>query len=138
MNIRVYFGLFCAFLLLAVAVPAQPVLQLNGGGTSDELTLLEFEQSTYDLGTVKQGEVVKGSYKFKNIGKADLLIENVKPSCVCATLEFPEDVIPPGKGGEIYAEIDTSDKEGEQVKYFTVIYNGNPPVERVKLVFVVE
>ena len=139
MKIRLYLTTFLAVFMLASTVQAQAVLNLNGSsGSTDELTLIEFEQSTYDLGTVKQGEMVKGSFKFKNIGKGDLLIDNVKPSCVCATLKYPEEAIKPGESGEIYVEIDTTDKEGEQVKYFTVIYNGNPPVERVKLIFTME
>ena len=136
---RLYLTAFFAILLLASSAHAQAVLNLNGSEPSgDELTLIEFEQSTYEMGTIKQGEVVKGTFKFKNIGNGDLLIENVKPSCVCTTLEYPEEALKPGETGEIYAEIDTSDKEGEQVKYFTVIYNGNPPIERVKLTFTVE
>jgi hypothetical protein len=139
MKIRFYFSALFVCLLLASSVQAQAVLKLNGSsGQTDDLTLIEFEKETYDLGTFQAGEFVKGSFVFKNIGDGDLLIENVKPSCACATLEYPEDVIKPGGTGIIYAEIDTADKEGEQIKYFTVIYNGNPPVERVKLIFTVE
>jgi hypothetical protein len=136
MKIRFYLSALVACLFFASSVNAQAVLKLNGSsGSSDDLTLIEFEHSEYNLGTLKAGEVAKGTFKFKNIGDADLLIENVKPSCSCTTLEYPEETIKPGGTGTIYAEIDTSDKEGEQIKYFTVIYNGNPPVERVKLVF---
>ena len=135
MKLRFYFPMLIACLLFSLQATAQ--LNLHSE-SSDELTLMEFEHSEYDLGVIKAGEIVKGTFKFKNIGKSDLLIEHVKPSCVCTTLEFPEDAIKPGETGEIYAEIDTKDKEGEQIKYFTVIYNGNPPVERVKLIFIVE
>ena len=135
MKSRFYLPVFFFCLLFSVQAKAQLNLQSEG---SNELTLMEFEHSTYDLGVLKAGEVAEGRFKFTNIGKADLVIENVKPSCACTTLEFPEDPIKPGESGEIYAEIDTEDKEGEQIKYFTVIYNGNPPVERVKLIFTVE
>lgn len=139
MKIRFYLSALFACLMFASTVNAQAVLKLNGSSEStDDLTLIEFEKETYDLGTLQAGEIAKGTFVFKNVGDGDLLIENVKPSCACATLEYPEEIIKPGGTGEIYAEIDTSDKEGEQIKYFTVIYNGNPPVERVKLIFTVE
>lgn len=135
MKLRFYFPVFLVGLFFSLQASAQLNLQSEG---SDALTLMEFEHTEYDLGTIKAGEVVKGTFKFKNIGKADLLIENVKPSCVCTTLEYPEEPLKPGQSGEIYAEIETDDKHGDQVKYFTVIYNGNPPVERVKLIFSIE
>lgn len=139
MKIRFYLSALFACLLFASSVNAQAVLKLNGSSEqTDDLTLIEFEKATYDLGTLKAGEVAKGTFVFKNIGDGELIIENVKPSCACTTLEYPEDPIKPGESGTIYAEIDTADKEGEQIKYFTVIYNGNPPVERVKLIFTVE
>lgn len=116
---------------------AQPVL--NGGSEDDpaDPTSITFEKSEYDLGTVVAGEIVKASFKFKNTGDADLIIDTVKPSCKCSVLKWTETKIKPGGTGEVSAEIDTADKEGEQVKYFTVLYNGNPPVERVTLKFVV-
>ena len=97
--------------------------------------MIQFEHEVYDLGTLTAGEVAEGRFKFTNIGDADLIIDNVKPSCTCTTLEFPKEAIKPGESGEIYAEIDTEDKEGDQVKYFAVLFNGNPPVERVKMTF---
>ena len=129
-----------SFLLLFVLITtlsAQAQLNLSTEGETEE-TMIEFEQSEYDLGEVIAGDTVKGVFRFKNAGQAPLLIENVKPSCQCTSLEFPEKPIAPGAYGEIKAAIDTADKEGEQVKYFAVIYNGNPPVERVTLRFVVK
>jgi hypothetical protein len=125
--------LFCC--LLGLSASAQ--LNLSSGGPTEETTI-EFEQLEYDLGTFVTGDTVKAVFRFKNAGQAPLLIEHVKPSCACAKLEFTEKPVAPGAYGEIYAAIDTEDKEGEQTKYFSVIYNGNPPVERVTLHFVVE
>lgn len=114
---------------------AQGVLNIGAGDEEPDPTMIQFEHEEYDLGTLTAGEIAKGTFTFTNIGDADLIIDNVKPSCECTTLKFPKEPIKPGQSGEIYAEIDTADKEGDQVKYFAVLYNGNPPVERVKLTF---
>ena len=129
-----------SFLLLLLFVTAvsgfsQGTLQLGNDNDEPDPTMIQFEQEEYDLGTLTAGEVAKGTFKFTNTGDADLYIDNVKPSCECTTLEWPKEPIKPGKSGTIYAEIDTEDKEGDQVKYFAVLFNGNPPVERVKMVF---
>jgi hypothetical protein len=128
-------SLLLLFVFLGLTAQAQGTLQLGNSQDNPDPTMIEFEQTEYDLGTIKAGEIVKSTFKFKNIGDADLYIDNVKPSCACTALEFPKTAIKPGATGEIYAEIDTEDKEGDQVKYFSVMYNGNPPVERVKLIF---
>ena len=41
---------------------------------------IQFEETVYDWGTVYQNEKVPHVFKFKNVGKADLVIENVKSS----------------------------------------------------------
>jgi hypothetical protein len=120
--------------LTSLAASAQ--LNLSSSETAEE-TMIAFDQTEYNLGTFTTGDTVKAVFRFKNVGHAPLLIEHVKPSCVCTQLEFPEKPIAPGAYGEIQAAIDTEEKEGEQTKYFSVIYNGNPPVERVTLRFVV-
>jgi Protein of unknown function (DUF1573) len=135
---------FRALLLVAVLMFCGGMASAQGGvfnsGSSDDPadpTIIAFEKTTYDLGTYKAGEFVKAVFKFKNVGDADLIIDTVKPSCKCSVLKWTETTIKPGGSGEVSAEIDTADKEGPQVKYFTVIYNGNPPVERVTLNFTV-
>ena len=41
---------------------------------------IQFEETVYDWGTVYQNDKVPHVFKFKNVGKADLVIENVKSS----------------------------------------------------------
>lgn len=105
-----------------------------GSGTGDEepdLTTITFEETDFDFGEVKAGEMVIHTFVFTNSGENDLIIENVKPSCSCAKLEFPQGIIKPGEKGEILVHFDTAGKSGKQEKNLTVIFNGNPPIERV-------
>lgn len=127
--------LLFAFLLTAYPAFSQGLLNSGTGDDPADPTIIEFEQLEYDLGAFKAGEPVKIVVPFKNAGDADLVIDRVKPSCACTVLEWTTTPIKPGKTGEIKAEIDTADMEGEKEKSFAVLYNGNPPVERVTIKF---
>ncbi|MFM2376328.1 MAG: hypothetical protein RLZZ165_1425 [Bacteroidota bacterium] len=123
--------------LMADGVRSQGVLNLGGGNDELDPTVIQFEKSEYNLGTFTAGEPVKAVFKFRNVGEADLVIDLVKPSCACTALDWTTTRVKPGEGGEVSAEIDTADMEGEKEKSFAVMYNGNPPVERVILKFAV-
>lgn len=101
------------------------------GEEEPDLTTITFEETDFDFGEVKAGEMVIHTFVFTNSGENDLIIENVKPSCSCAKLEFPQGIIKPGEKGEILVHFDTAGKSGKQEKNLTIIFNGNPPIERV-------
>lgn len=134
-------NLFSLFLLLGLVTlgfgPAFGQLNLSSGEPASE-TVIEFEQTIIDLGEINPGDTAHFVFKFRNAGEADLLIDNVKPSCTCTSLIYPEKAIAPGETGEILASIDTDDKVGPQAKWLMVFYNGNPPVERLTLHFAVK
>ena len=134
---RSTFALLCLTLLFGGSMSAQTF----GGGelnlkTSKGEPAIEFENNTVELGTFKKGDVVTLDIKFKSTGGEALEVEHVKPSCSCSDLTWTETELAPGESGNIHAEIDTKDMDaGEKTKYFTVIYNGNPGVERVTVKF---
>ncbi|MFW5659430.1 MAG: DUF1573 domain-containing protein, partial [Bacteroidota bacterium] len=49
------------------------------------------EAMTHDFGSMKEGEVVEHTFNFKNVGKSDLIIQKVKPSCGCTVPEYTQD-----------------------------------------------
>ena len=126
-----------ALLLLGMPSFGQQILGARSADEPLDATTIAFEQAEYDLGSYVAGDTVHAVFKFKNTGESDLLIDAVKASCPCARLTYPEGIIEPQETGEVQAAIGTADKAGGQVKDFTVLYNGNPPVERVTLRFVV-
>lgn len=95
------------------------------------ITKIEFTETQYDFGEIKQGDVVEHTFVFKNVGENDLVLENVKPTCGCTALDWPKEPIKPGESAEIQTRFNSRGKRGKQYKYFTVTYNGNPKVERV-------
>lgn len=99
---------------------------LNKVYTEDELALmpnLAFERTTYDGGTVIEGEKVEVSYVFTNTGKSELVIESVKASCGCTASTPKDTVIPPGGTSEIMATFDSRGRQGVQNKSITVRSN---------------
>lgn len=100
-------------------------------GDSIPLTTMSIEHDTYDFGKIKQGDKVKHEFVFTNTGTNPLILENVKPSCGCTAIDWPKDPIPPGGKGKIDAQFNSAGKMGEQVKYITIVYNGNPKIARL-------
>ena len=96
---------------------------------SDEIKnapILSFSKRTIGFGTVKEGSVLEKDIVFKNNGKSDLIIEKVNASCDCTAALLSEEVIQPGKTGNLHVEMDTSNMEG--VKSRTIAVLSNDPI----------
>ncbi len=65
-----------------------------------------------DLGQMNEGDRKKVVFRFKNIGKSDLVIMEVKPSCGCTIADYPKQPFKPGETGEITAEFNSKGKQG--------------------------
>lgn len=63
----------------------------------------KFTAMTVDLGRVKVGSPVTGTFTVTNIGTTPLIIENVQPSCGCTKSDYTKEPIAPGKSGSITA-----------------------------------
>lgn len=89
-------------------------------------TSVEFYEDSHNFGEIKEGEKVTHTFKFKNTGSNDLVIENVKPSCGCTTPNWSKDPIPPGEEGFVDVQFDSKGKSGMQKKSVTVVANISP------------
>ena len=85
-----------------------------------------YDSAFYDFGTVKQGVMVKRTFRFTNVGKDSLVIAEVKTTCGCTVPEWPKLPVPPGGKGEIKVEFNTADKAGRQLRILRVIANTEP------------
>jgi hypothetical protein len=128
--------------LLMVACKNEPKIDANGtvtpGTTTTEqkaeeparpLSAIEIKADTYDFGKIKDGAVVEHVFKFKNIGKNDLVLKDVKASCGCTTPTWPKEPIAPGAEGEIKAAFNSTGKSsgsGEVMKTITITANTDP------------
>jgi hypothetical protein len=89
-------------------------------------TTVQLIDSIFDFGTIKEGDVVSFSYRFKNTGDKPLEVTNVMASCGCTVPEKPEEPIEPGQIGFIKVKFNSDRKPGEAHKTVTVESNANP------------
>ena len=99
------------------ATPAAPV-----GPT----TVMTFNETEFDFGSVDQGEKVSHTYKFKNTGSEPLILSNAKGSCGCTVPKWPREPIAPGGEGEVTVEFDSKNKSGARNQKVTITANTEP------------
>ncbi len=89
--------------------------------------LIQFEETEYNFGTIKQGDIIEHEFKFKNTGKRPLIIRKVTTSCGCTTPFYTRNPIKPGESGIIKVRFNSTGKMGMQHKTITVITNSPDP-----------
>lgn len=82
------------FALITLSVSAQ---------TKKVSDVAKFNSMTVDLGKVKVGTPVTGTFVVTNISTTPIVIQDVQPSCGCTKSDFTKEPIQPGKTGTITA-----------------------------------
>ena len=85
-----------------------------------------FEELTYEFGKIKQGDVIKHTFNFKNDSEEPLLVTNASASCGCTVPEWPKEVIKPGESGKIEVQFNSTGKSGIQNKTIIITANTLP------------
>ncbi len=98
---------------------------------TDGKAKFEFVEEVHDFGNVVQGEKVSYTFKFKNVGDADLIINSAKASCGCTVPEYDKEPIPPSGEGKIIVTFDSSNREGSQYKKVTINANSDPEIHEL-------
>ena len=89
-------------------------------------TSIQWLDSTYlDLGKQKEGKEIEITFRFKNSGSKNLVIQNVTAQCGCTIPEKPEKPFAPGEEGIIKTKYNGSG-HGETRKEIYVTANTNP------------
>lgn len=83
----------------------------------------EFDNQSFDFGTVVSDTVVEHDFKLINAGKSDLFIRKVSASCGCTAVQPAKVQIRPGESTLIKARFNATGREGNQKKAITVITN---------------
>ena len=87
---------------------------------------IAFKETSYDFGTIKEGEKVEHVFKFTNPSANPLIITNAKGSCGCTVPEWPKEPIAPGATSEIKVSFDSKNKKGPNTKNVTITANTIP------------
>jgi len=84
---------------------------------------IKFEKTTIELGVFSEDKPLQTCvFKFKNVGKAKLVITYVHTSCGCTVAEYPKDYISPGGSGEIRVTYDGKGKLPGKLKKSIQVY----------------
>lgn len=86
---------------------------------------LEVDSDRFSFGTVFKGSEVVHSFKVKNTGGSDLIIQKVKPGCGCTYVKHQK-VIEPGQAGEITLKIDTNKLRAGKTSKWADIHTNDP------------
>lgn len=113
---------------------SNPLSAENDGKVNTKaLPEITFEKDLHDFGTIKEGEKVTYSFRFKNTGKGDLIIQTASGSCGCTVPEIPEKPIKAGESGFIKVQFNSEGRIGIQEKQVTVVSNTIPNTTIVKI-----
>ncbi len=92
-----------------------------------------FNEDEFEFPAMEQGESVMHSFYFVNSGDAPLVLTEVKGSCGCTGVEYPEHPILPGEKGKIDAEVSTATKKVGRTFKVRVYVSSNAIANRVTL-----
>lgn len=92
---------------------------------------IAFDNTTIDYGKITKGADGEREFKFKNTGKAPLIITEAKGSCGCTVPSYPKEPIMPGQTSAIKVKYDTQ-RVGQFTKYVTLTTN-DPANAEVRL-----
>jgi hypothetical protein len=110
-----------SFSISAAQEPTQPVAP-NAAPPGDQ-PKIELLNPVYDFGSVLQGQQVNHSFKIKNSGRGDLVINKVQTSCGCTVAEPTKKRLKQGEDAEIGVMFDTRHQKGHRVRTITALTN---------------
>jgi len=87
------------------------------------LATMDFRDTVFDFGTIREGEVVTHDFEFTNNGKRPLVISSANGSCGCTVADYPSKPVQPGETAKIPVRFSSSGKPGHQEKTVTIVTN---------------
>lgn len=99
---------------------------IENDGTNIKEPKFSFNETNWDFGKITEGDRVEHTFKFKNVGEADLIISNCSASCGCTIPDWPKEPIAPGETGVIKVEFNSAGKSDMVTKDITILANTNP------------
>lgn len=94
---------------------------------------MEFEETTFDFGSVEEGKIIRHVFTFTNSGDIPLYLSDAKGSCGCTVPKWPREAIAPGETASITVEFNSKNKKGRRSQRVTLTANTEPAQTMVYL-----
>jgi hypothetical protein len=94
---------------------------------------ITFDKDFHDFEKISEGEKVTYSFRFKNTGKGNLIVQTASGSCGCTVPEIPEKPLSPGESGFIKVQFNSEGRAGIQEKQVTVVTNTIPNTNIIRI-----
>lgn len=104
-----------------------------GKVNTKKLPEITFDKDFHDFGKISEGEKVTYSFRFKNTGKGDLIVQTASGSCGCTVPEIPQKPLRPGETGYIKVQFNSEGRAGIQEKQVTVVSNTIPNTTVIRI-----
>ena len=93
---------------------------------TNNIAKITLEETDFNFGSVNEGDVVKHTFKLKNVGNQPLLITDIRTTCGCTVPTWNKSPIAANANDQVEVKFDTKGKANEQVKKITIIANTFP------------
>jgi hypothetical protein len=99
-----------------------------GSAAATDAPKLELDATSFDFGSVSEGDSLKHVFKVRNTGAGPLKIERVRTSCGCVASAVTTKEVPPGGTTDVDVTFNTKNRRGKQKKTVTIVSNapGSP------------
>ncbi|MCB0527706.1 MAG: DUF1573 domain-containing protein [Saprospiraceae bacterium] len=98
----------------------------NGNILPEERTTVRWVPDTLFFGEIYEGAILLDSFRVTNTGEHPYMIREVKASCDCTVLRFPDRPVMPGETATIRLEFDSAGKAGHTQPGIIVYDNSKP------------
>jgi len=116
--------LYIVFLLITFGIqachnkPAANVKPSSSAGSEKKKNIgkIEFSEEIHNFGSLKEGEIVSFSFKFKNIGESPLRLQRVEPTCGCLTVRYDKEEVGVAQSSFVEVIFNSEGEWGNQIK----------------------
>jgi len=100
---------------------------------------IEFENTKFDVGKIKQGESIECYFVVKNTGDTMLVFPKIMPDCDCTSLTNKNAEIPAGKTDTLKFVLNTDGKDlGKFESNIRIVTNTIPDWHKLKITAEIE
>lgn len=78
--------------------------------TPSRNTIVNAEQTEFDLGTIKQGNTTKITASIRNVGEVPLVVQDIRASCGCTSIRYTKEPILPGSSLKVEITYNAEDR----------------------------